>query len=134
MTIESLPTFTEAARQRWESVADRDVVLRSKRPERVEQEFYALLLAHAAIRRLMSQADAATDQAAGDLSFIHAMRVLKRRLPASVAPAFVAPASVAPAFVAIPSLSTAHPGSIACWAKSLPAAPSPAAASAILAA
>ncbi|MGB4466988.1 MAG: hypothetical protein WBI41_02905 [Azovibrio sp.] len=129
MTIEALPTFTEAARQRWESVADRDVVLRSKRPERVEQEFYALLLAHAAIRRLMTQAAAATDQAAGDLSFIHAMRVLKRRLPTSVAPAFVAPA-----FVAIPSLSTAHPGSIACWAKSLPAAPSPAAASAILAA
>jgi len=129
MTIESLPTLTKPARQRWESVADRDVVLRSKRPERVEQEFYALLLAHAAIRRLMTQAAAATDQAAGDLSFIHAMRVLKRRLPTSVAPAFVAPA-----FVAIPSLSTAHPGSIACWAKSLPAAPSPAAASAILAA
>lgn len=90
MTIESLPTLTKPARQRWESVADRDVVLRSKRPERVEQEFYALLLAHAAIRRLMTQAAAATDQAAGDLSFIHAMHVLKRRLPTSVAPASVA--------------------------------------------
>jgi hypothetical protein len=44
-----------------------------------------LLLAHAAIRRLMTQAAAATGQAAEDLSFIHAVRVLKRRLPASVA-------------------------------------------------
>lgn len=66
-------------------LADRDVVLRSKRPVLVEQEFYALLLAHAAIRRLMTQAAATTDQAAEDLSFIHAVRVLKRRLPASAA-------------------------------------------------
>lgn len=66
-------------------LADRDVVLRSKRPELVEQEFYALLLAHAAIRRLMTQAAATTAQAAEDLSFIHAVRVLKRRLPTSVA-------------------------------------------------
>jgi IS4 transposase len=66
-------------------LAARDVVLRSKRPARVEQEFYALLLTHAAIRRLMTQAAAATGQAAEDLSFIHAVHVLKRRLPASVA-------------------------------------------------
>ena len=66
-------------------LADRDVVLRSKRPELVEQEFYALLLAHAAIRRLMTQAATATHQAAEDLSFIHAVRVLKRRLPAAAA-------------------------------------------------
>jgi len=66
-------------------LADRDVVLRSKRPELVEQEFYALLLAHAAIRRLMTQAAIATGQAAEDLSFIHAVRVLKRRLPAAAA-------------------------------------------------
>lgn len=64
-------------------LADRDIVLRSKRPELVKQEFYALLLAHAAIRRLMTQAGAATRQAAEDLSFIHAVRVLKRRLPAA---------------------------------------------------
>lgn len=66
-------------------LADRDVILRSKRPELVEQEFYALLLAHAAIRRLMTQAADSTCQAAEDLSFIHAVRVLKRRLPASAA-------------------------------------------------
>lgn len=63
----------------------RDVVLRSKRPALVEQEFYALLLAHAAVRRLMTQASAATAQAAQDLSFIHAVRVLRRRLPACAA-------------------------------------------------
>ena len=66
-------------------LADRDVVLRSKRPELVAQEFYALLIAHAAIRRLMTQAADATRQAAEDLSFIHAVRVLKRRLPAAAA-------------------------------------------------
>ena len=66
-------------------LAERNVILRSKRPELVEQEFYALLLAHAAIRRLMTQAAAATAQAAEDLSFVHSVRVLKRRLPASAA-------------------------------------------------
>ncbi len=63
-------------------LADRRVVLRSKRPELVEQEFYALLLVHAAIRHLMTEAAAQTGQAAQDLSFIHAVRVLHRRLPA----------------------------------------------------
>lgn len=51
----------------------------------VQQEFYALLLTHAAIRRLMTQAAATTQQAAEDLSFVHAVRVLKRRLPACAA-------------------------------------------------
>lgn len=62
-------------------LANRRVVLRSKRPELVKQEFYALLLTHAAIRRLMTQAAADTQQAANDLSFVHAIRVLQRRLP-----------------------------------------------------
>ncbi|MDR2113027.1 MAG: IS4 family transposase [Candidatus Accumulibacter sp.] len=66
-------------------LATRAVTLRSKRPELVEQEFYALLLAHAAIRKLMSQAAQATQQAAEDLSFVHAVRIIKRRLPASAA-------------------------------------------------
>lgn len=41
--------------------------------------------AHAAIRRLMTQAAATTDQATEGLSFIQAVRVIKRRLPAAVA-------------------------------------------------
>ena len=56
-------------------------MLRSKRPELVRQEFYALLLAHAAIRRLMTEAADRTQQSAVDLSFIHAVRVLQRRMP-----------------------------------------------------
>ncbi|WP_409525141.1 IS4 family transposase [Nitrincola sp. MINF-07-Sa-05] len=64
-------------------LAERAVILRSKRPDLVEQEFYALLIAHAAVRRLMTQAATTTAQAAEDLSFIHAVRVLRRRLPAS---------------------------------------------------
>jgi len=64
-------------------LADRAVILRSKRPELVEQEFYALLLTHAAIRKLMTAAATTTHQAAEDLSFTHAVRVLKRRLPAA---------------------------------------------------
>jgi IS4 transposase len=52
-------------------LATRDVLLRSKRPELVEQEFYALLLAHAAIRRLIRQAAVTADQVAEDLSLVH---------------------------------------------------------------
>ena len=62
-------------------LADRKVILRSKTPELVRQEFYALLLAHAAIRKLKSEAADHTQQSAGDLSFVHAVRVLQRRLP-----------------------------------------------------
>ena len=86
----SLPKAVAASSEFKLHLAARDVVLRSKRPElerpeRVEQEFHALLLAHAAIRRLMTQATAATGQTAEDLSSIHAVRVLRRRLPASAA-------------------------------------------------
>jgi len=76
-------TIEEAFDEFKTHLAERAVVLRSKRPELVEQEFYALLIAHAAVRRLMTQAAATTAQAAEDLSFIHAVRVLRRRLPAA---------------------------------------------------
>ena len=56
-------------------------VLRSKTPDLVRQEFYGLMLTHAAIRRLMHEAAEHTDQRAEDLSFVHAIRVLSRRLP-----------------------------------------------------
>ena len=58
------------------------LALRSKTPELVVQEFYALLMAHAAIRRLMSAAAIRTDQASEDLSFVHTLNVLRRRRPA----------------------------------------------------
>lgn len=59
------------------------MTLRSKTPELVQQEFYALLIAHAAVRRLMTMAAQQTQQAAEDLSFTAAVNVLKRRLPAA---------------------------------------------------
>lgn len=64
---------------------DGRTTLRSKTPDLVLQEFYALMITHAAIRRMMVEAASATGQAAEDLSYIHAVRVLKRRLPAAVA-------------------------------------------------
>ena len=50
-------------------LADRKVILRSKKPELVRQEFYALLLTHAAIRKLMTQAADRTQQSAIDCIF-----------------------------------------------------------------
>ena len=58
------------------------LALRSKTPELVMQEFYALLMAHTAIRGLMSAAAIRTDQASEDLSFVHTVNVLRRRLSA----------------------------------------------------
>lgn len=86
-------TIEEAFDEFKVHLAERAIVLRSKRPELVEQEFYALLLAHAAVRRLMTQAARATDQPAEDLSFSHAVRILRRRLPASGA---IPPSSAKP--------------------------------------
>lgn len=78
-------TIEQALDELKTHLADRPIILRSKRPDLVAQEFYAFLLAHAAIRRLMLQAAVNTEQAAEDLSFIHAVNVLKRRLPAVAA-------------------------------------------------
>jgi Insertion element 4 transposase N-terminal/Transposase DDE domain len=57
------------------------IVLRSKTPELVEQEFYGLLMAHFAIRGLMHEAALRADEDPDRLSFLHAVRVVQRRLP-----------------------------------------------------
>jgi hypothetical protein len=57
------------------------IVLRSKTPELVKQEFYGLLLAHYAIRALMHEAALRTDEDPDKLSFLHTVRVVQRRLP-----------------------------------------------------
>lgn len=57
------------------------VVLRSKTPDLVRQEFYGLLLAHFAIRGLMHEAALEAREDPDELSFIHAVRVIRRRLP-----------------------------------------------------
>jgi hypothetical protein len=57
------------------------IVLRSKTPDLVRQGFYGLLMAHFAIRGLMHEAALEADEDPDRLSFIHAVRVIKRRLP-----------------------------------------------------
>jgi len=61
------------------------IVLRSKTPELVQQEFYGLLMAHFAVRALMHEAAIRTDEDPDRLSFLHAVRVVQRRMPRSVA-------------------------------------------------
>lgn len=57
------------------------IVLRSKAPELVKQEFYGLLMAHFAIRGLMHEAALRADEDPDRLSFLHAVRVVQRRMP-----------------------------------------------------
>jgi hypothetical protein len=57
------------------------VVLRSKTPELVKQEFYGFLMAHFAIRGLMHEAALDADEDPDRLSFLHAVRVVRRKLP-----------------------------------------------------
>lgn len=62
-----------------------NIVLRSKTPELVTQEFYGLLLAHAAVRGLMHEAALGADIDPDTVSFVHAVRVIRRKLPRYVA-------------------------------------------------
>ena len=61
------------------------IVLRSKTPELVQQEFYGLLMAHFAIRGLMHEAALQANEDPDRLSFVHAVHVVQRRLPRYVA-------------------------------------------------
>ena len=61
------------------------VVLRSKTPELVRQEFWGLLLAHFAVRGLMHEAALRAGEDPDRLSFLHAVRVVRRKLPLFVA-------------------------------------------------
>jgi len=61
------------------------IVLRSKTPELVRQEFYGLMMAHFAVRGLMHEAAIAADVDPDQLSFVHAVRVIRRKLPLYVA-------------------------------------------------
>jgi len=61
------------------------IVLRSKTPELVEQEFYGLLMAHFATRGLMHEAALHADEDPDRLSFVHAVHVVQRRMPRYVA-------------------------------------------------
>jgi len=61
------------------------IVLRSKTPELVRQEFYGLLMAHFAIRGLMHEAALQADEDPDNLSFLHTVRVVQRRMARAIA-------------------------------------------------
>ena len=56
------------------------IVLRSKTPELVRQEFFGLLMAHFAIRGLMHEAALKVDEDPDRLSFVHSVHVVQRRI------------------------------------------------------
>lgn len=56
------------------------IVLRSKTPDLVRQEFYGFLMAHFAIRALMHEAALQANEDPDRLSFLHAVRVVRRKL------------------------------------------------------
>jgi hypothetical protein len=77
--------------ERWESegafaelkvsLPGQRLMLRSRRADLAEQELYGLLLAHFALRRLMHEASRQAGCDPDTLSFIHAVRIVRRHLP-----------------------------------------------------
>jgi hypothetical protein len=63
----------------------KNIVLRSKTPDLVRQEFYGLLMAHFAVRGLMHEAALSADEDPDRLSFLHAVRVVRRKMAAFAA-------------------------------------------------
>jgi hypothetical protein len=61
------------------------IVLRSKTPELVRQEFYGMLMAHFAIRGLMHEAALHAGEDPDRISFVHSARVVQRRMARFVA-------------------------------------------------
>ena len=66
----------------------RQITLRSKTPDLVTQEFYGMMMAHFAIRGLMHEAALKEEVDPDRLSFLHAVRVIRRKMAriASVPP------------------------------------------------
>jgi hypothetical protein len=60
-----------------------DIVLRSKTPELVRQEFWGLLLAHHVVRKLMLEAALSRQRTPDTLSFKHSLSLIRRKLPDS---------------------------------------------------
>jgi len=57
------------------------IILRSKTPDLVRQEFYGFMMAHFAVRGLMHEAALKADEDPDRLSFVHAVRIIRRKLP-----------------------------------------------------
>jgi hypothetical protein len=58
----------------------RQITLRSKTPDLIKQEFYGMMMAHFAIRGLMHEAALKGDVDPDQLSFLHAVRVIRRKM------------------------------------------------------
>lgn len=56
------------------------IVLRSKRPDLVIQEFYGFMMAHFAIRGIMHEAALKAGEDPDRLSYVHSVRVIRRKL------------------------------------------------------
>lgn len=56
------------------------IVLRSKTPDLVRQEFYGLMMAHFAVRSLMHEAALKAREDPDHLSFVHSVRVVRRKM------------------------------------------------------
>jgi len=61
------------------------IVLRSKTPDLVKQEFFGLMMAHFAVRGLMHEAALKADVDPDRLSFLHSVRVVRRKIAHFVA-------------------------------------------------
>jgi hypothetical protein len=59
----------------------RNTVLRSRTPALVRQELFGFLLAHFAVRSLMHEAALKAERDPDRLSFLHAVRVVRRKIP-----------------------------------------------------
>ena len=89
---ESAPAAELAAlyHERWEIETALDelkthlrgskIVMRSKTPDLVRQEFYGLMMAHFAIRGLMHEAALKVNEDPDRLSFLHAVRVVRHKI------------------------------------------------------
>ena len=86
----SAKEFAALYHERWEietafdelktHLRGRQITLRSKTPDLVRQEFYGLVMAHFAIRGLMHEAALKGGVDPDRLSFMHAVRVIRRKM------------------------------------------------------
>ena len=89
-TMASAEELAALYHERWEietaldelktHVRGAKIVLRSKTPELVRQEFFGLMMSHFAVRGLMHEAALRADEDPDRLSFLHAIRVVRRKL------------------------------------------------------
>jgi len=77
-------TIEIALREMKSFVGGRPTLLRSRIPELVEQDFYGLLLAYYGVRSVMHDVAREEQIEPNELSFVHSLNVVIRRLPEAV--------------------------------------------------